>query len=531
MTRFSWSAMAAFAAAFGLSASAMAQQQPLVAKARASEPARPGDTLDGSRIVNVPATGISFQSATAGSSPRTVSSKLGDIVSIADFAGCDATGAGDSTSCIQAALNSGALGVFVPQGTWKFSTLTLPKIAGFNFYGMGPSSVLLQTGAGIRFAPQATDVFNSQTSIHDLGFDGSAGTGNTIDTSFVQTLDLVNLYFKTVPTGYSSLFIAGNPRDGTYTHDIRAQNIRVYNVGRNVGKAGIELGPTAADSSIDRFIMDGTFTTQYAFLADRGAQSTVLLNSHPYNVSMNVVKLTENNNDFAFVGNVLDNSLGDIVSMTRANRTRFTDVWIEAINNGRNGVNLVGSFYTIFRNITFTLVNGRSTAASAIAESGGSSGNKLSGGNVSGSFANLFDLSGAGSYAVGIPGWNDYGQIYTLGGVAQTPQPQGSSTYLGANGSNANLVNTGWMVPLAGHVYSATIFTDATPARGQTFTFHLQKNGSTIGSATIGNGGFSATITLAAPVTVSEGDQISIHSVFSATSGPATPRYAVRLGG
>lgn len=166
----------------------------------------------------------------------------GFVASVLDY-GADATGATDSTTAIQAAINSGAVAVYVPPGAFKFSTLTIPDTKYFNLFGCGNASILVQTGAGIVWPTQTGDNYYSEGYIRDLAFDGTAGTSHTINTTYVGGLTLQNLYFNNVPVGYSSIYVNGFT--GHSTHDIRLSNIQVYS--STAGHSGIRFGQHALD--------------------------------------------------------------------------------------------------------------------------------------------------------------------------------------------------------------------------------------------------------------------------------------------
>ncbi|ACR28723.1 transporter [Burkholderia glumae] len=339
---------------------------------------------------------LQFQASLSGASGRSVASKLSDVVSILDFPGCDKTGVVDSTACIQAALNSGARTVYIPAGQYRESGLVLPQTVGFTLYGDGPNSVLIQTGGPIRYPTiSSNSTFDSHSTIRDLKFDGTAGTGNTIDTSYAQTLDLLNLAFNNVPVGYSSIKLDGNPTTGIYMHDVRAKNIRVYST--TAGKAGIELGAYASDSTIDGFIMNGGFIVNYCLYANVGAQTTMIQNSHPYNAAINVIRLAGNNNDFGFVGNTIDNALGDLFYVKGSARTRISSIWLEAIASGQRGLVLDASTNTNVMGISCEAAS--VTATSCVAEINGASANRVFAGQVdsASNYATPFNLNGTGS--------------------------------------------------------------------------------------------------------------------------------------
>jgi hypothetical protein len=109
---------------------------------------------------------VSFLQAGTGAVTRTVQSKLRDVVSVRDF-GAVGDGVTDDTAAIQAALNSGADRVFVPAGTYKFSTLTMP--ADFELIGDGIDVTIFSTttsGNAVSIAERNTfkDLTIQQTS-------------------------------------------------------------------------------------------------------------------------------------------------------------------------------------------------------------------------------------------------------------------------------------------------------------------------------------------------------------------------------
>jgi hypothetical protein len=479
------------------------------------------------------ASNLQYLGTATGASDRSASSGAGDGVSITDFSGCDKTGIADSTACIQAALNAGARSVYIPTGLWKFRALTMPKTVGFTLFGDGASSVLIQTGRGISWAVQKTFTFNSFNTIRDLSFDGTSGTGHTLSTQYVQTIDLRNLRFNNVPVGFSSLFLNGNPSDGTYMHDVRAMDIRVYN-GINHGRAGIELGALASDTLIDRFIMEAGFTTDYCLLASAGAQTTVLSNSHPYNALINVVKLSGSNNDFAFSNDVLDNAKGDIVYILNSISSRWNNVYIESVNPGFSGAILDNSYNHTFTNTAFGTIatGGNSLANAGVVETNGSGGNKFFGGSVDNpaKYAKAFALNGIGSFSTGFQQDTPLGFHGLLRGVTAAATPPNSVTNLGANGANAVFGNTAWRMDGVGRAYRAKATVDVTPAAGQNFTFNLRKNNTTIGTAVISNGSFTATITVPlGDQPFVDGDMLYIQEITSALSGSATPSYSIEI--
>ncbi len=97
----------------------------------------------------------------------------GSAANILDY-GADSTGATDSTTEIQAALNSGAKSVYVPSGTYLITALTITS-----------EMVVYGEGKLIRNAVASSPMINitvSNVDIDGLKVDG-AGAGSTSVTS------------------------------------------------------------------------------------------------------------------------------------------------------------------------------------------------------------------------------------------------------------------------------------------------------------------------------------------------------------
>lgn len=468
-----------------------------------------------------------FTQSLTGAVSRTVFGKLSDVVSVKDF-GATGNGTTDDTAAIQAALNSGALNVFFPAGTYYFTHLVMPTTIGLTLYGVGQTSQLKQYGTGISWPVLANNCFVCFHTIRNLGFDGTNGSGHTIDTTYTQNMDLMSLTFSNVPTGFASIKLNGNPTSSTFMHDVRVTDIKIYS--NTAGNAGIELGAFVSDSSIDRFIMNGNFVVNYCIYMDNGACTTLVSNSHPYNAKINVVYGAGNNNYMGWDGCTIDNAEADLFYLKGSIQNRFTNCFFEAVNAGYSAVVLDNSYNNNFSVSTFAVNS--AACVSCVREVNASSGNKIELATVNGSFTTPFNLTGAGSFAKSIQGYAPYGTIYNMLGVVSTALAQNTTTILGVNGANANTSNTAFPVPLTGYLMFANVEVDVTPAAGQTFTFNLQLAGTTIGTGTISNGGYSVTITPTAGLTyVTTGQQVAIQAVFSATSGSASPRYSITLNG
>lgn len=463
---------------------------------------------------------VGFLQNGTGAVSRTVASRLQDTVNVKDF-GAACNGTTDDSTAIQAALNSGASGVFVPQGTCVAANLTMPSTAGFVLYGAGSGSVLKQAG-GVNplIKWNQASIFYQQGYIRDLAFDGTNGANNTIDTTGVGGETLQNLYFNNTPTGYSSIYVNGAA--STYTHDMRLMNIQVYS--NLAGTAGVRFGPLTSDASLDGFIMNGNFAVQYGLYYDIGAQTIRVSNSHPYNAATNIAFLAGSNNQMAFNNVVFDNAHQDLVKASNSSNVTFSNCYFESIPSGYYGANLNSTAGFSFYNNIYA---GSSGALAAVKDDAGSSYTVVNGGSfpVVGNFTAPFSLSGTNSYALGLAGYNPLGTRTYFVGATTSAQAQNTTVSLGANGAQASANNTAWVAPNAGILTTAYVAVDSTPASGQTFTFNVKSGSTTLGTITINNGSFSGSLVLNS--FVSQYSQISIQSVFSAASGSANVRYAL----
>jgi len=90
---------------------------------------------------------VSYTPAGTGAVVTNVQAKLRETVSVKDF-GAVGDGVTDDTAAIQAALDSGAGGVYLPEGTYLFSTLTVNKNT--RLHGASTrTSILKHTGSAV----------------------------------------------------------------------------------------------------------------------------------------------------------------------------------------------------------------------------------------------------------------------------------------------------------------------------------------------------------------------------------------------
>ncbi|MDE1154419.1 MAG: glycosyl hydrolase family 28-related protein [Acidobacteriaceae bacterium] len=454
-----------------------------------------------------------------GAVTRTFQSKMRDVVSVKDF-GATGDGVTDDSAAIQAALNSGALSIYFPAGRYLAVNLIIPQTMYLVLHGDGMASVLVQKAGGklLSFPPTTTDNFYLQGLIKSLAFDGTNGTASIIDTSYAGGLTFKEIYINNVPVGHDGIYINGMPT--VYTHDVRIDGLQVYT--RTVGRAGLAFGPTASDSDVTAFIMNGNFATQYCMVLEAGAQTITLANSHPYNAAVNVLQMQGNNSQCSFNAVTLDNARSDIVSIVSGSNNLFVNCYMEAIPAGAHGVALTGCKVTQFQNCRF---DGAVGAAAAIAEDSNCNDTIVVSGAL-GTIANYvqpFLFYGNHSYATGIAAYNPLNMKFSFSGTTQVAQAQNTTQYLGVNGAQATASNTAFVVPVDAVLANVFIACDSQPATGQTFTFSVVDGVTVLGTLTLSHGQFSGTIAL--NKAVSSHDQISITSVFSATSGSSNVRY------
>lgn len=290
-------------------------------------------------------------------------------------------GSTDDTSAIQATLNIGNAW-YVPPGNYVFNGLTLPYVTSFDLGGCGQASVLVQKGAGISFANLPTGIFGSLATIHDISFNGLQGTNATLNMSFAQEFDLLNLYFTEVPSSNAALILNGNTNDGTYMHDCRVRGLRIYCGDSGNGNIGLHLGAYASDTLVTDFEMQAAFTCNYCVLAEAGAATTNFTDCHIYNARLNNVGYESGGgNGFTWTACRFDYALGQSFVANNSFNNMFANCYFEAITADNNGVVLTNSSQFIFENCSFTvLVNSAAYANGCITEIGSCQNNKIIGG-------------------------------------------------------------------------------------------------------------------------------------------------------
>ena len=166
------------------------------------------------------ATGVGSGTGTAQIS-RTVEAKLRETVSVTDF-GAVGNGVTDDTAAIQAAINSGAVEIYFPNGTYLVSSILIS--AACKLYG--PSTLQKNTVTG-------TSIFKIQS--NDVEIDGLTFNGASVDTlipstSFTDNAILVN--GTSTPNQYSNIKISNCTVNGVAGFGIRieyATNVQLQN--------------------------------------------------------------------------------------------------------------------------------------------------------------------------------------------------------------------------------------------------------------------------------------------------------------
>lgn len=459
------------------------------------------------------------------------SEEITSVVNVKDF-GAVGNGIADDTVALQAALNYvGTNGGtwYVPDGKFKFTALVMPTRTNVEFAGNGVSSILVQVGSGLTWP--GNSVIDVNQTMRDLAFDGTSGTGDTIDATGIGQIDFRSLFFNNIPVGFSSLYTTGSRVGGIYTHDVRLSDLRVYST--TAGHSFIRFGPTSSDGQLTFAHGNCGVTSSYCLYMDSGAVGWQISDFHVYNAAISVVHCAGFNSNFIWTNCRIEYAPGgDLMYLNNSSFNIFIGCWFNASFAGFSQVTLDESFGNVFMGCSFVNYN-VTGMISAVREINGSSDNSvlMAMSNALADYANIFDLSGAQSFARGLQNYAPYGTMQTLVGVAAAAQAQNSTAAYGPNGADAAPGNAVWAVPFNGQLLSATLAVDITPAAGQTFTFNILQNGSTVagGTLVVNHGGFGGTLKFDPPIQLTQGDELSIQSIFSATSGSASPRYNLNI--
>ncbi len=144
---------------------------------------------------------------------RTVESKLRDVVSVKDY-GAIGDGITDDTVSIQAALNSGAGGVYIPTGNYLVTSLSAR--ANTIIYGDGNDSILTASGTGnilvIAGVSGGTQITNVQ--VRNIKFQGlnnmtSGPLGCGVIVSYAVNITVDQCYFDSFGPGVADTSSGG----------------------------------------------------------------------------------------------------------------------------------------------------------------------------------------------------------------------------------------------------------------------------------------------------------------------------------
>lgn len=144
----------------------------------------------------------------SGAAARTISSKLKDIVSVADFTGADSTGLLDSTGAFLSA-ESVSDKVYVPDGLWKVDSkqITLAK-----YYG--PGKLHTKTGSVIALETNVLGSHYVMRRIMEPFYGFNDGTTNTEIYAGAQYTPQGLAYHKDPVTGQERIFISQSVGSG-----------------------------------------------------------------------------------------------------------------------------------------------------------------------------------------------------------------------------------------------------------------------------------------------------------------------------
>ena len=215
--------------------------------------------------------------ATGSTTARTLATRFADQANILDF-GADATGATDSTSAIQAAVNTGNA-VYVPKGTYAIKNAITFSTPGQTIYGDGRrASIFTITNSGsLAFNLSAIGVF-----IISSGEEGPEFMD--IGMVFTQPDTTVRANLTTYPV---AIYAVDQPR-------FTISNMAIFNATN-----GINMTGNSGGSFIDLLEMSAYGTG----ISIDGSMDTVRINRYhfwPFNMSSNQYSIFKTNPTRAF---------------------------------------------------------------------------------------------------------------------------------------------------------------------------------------------------------------------------------------
>lgn len=204
---------------------------------------------------------VGYKRDEAGTVARTLKQKVGEIVSVRDWATCDGTA--DDTTGIQAAINalgSGGGTVWVPPGTCRVSSISLGNA--ITLAGQGRQSILKRVaGTGTNLLTAAG---KNKVTITNLTVDGTGATGMPANIYIAGSHDVavegiwsinaaghgISLQSGTDAASHSKSIVRGNVVTGAGLYGIEAKDSSRVQIENNAvsqsGGAGINVyGSTA----------------------------------------------------------------------------------------------------------------------------------------------------------------------------------------------------------------------------------------------------------------------------------------------
>lgn len=210
--------------------------------------------------------GTFLQSGT-GAVSRTAMAKMGEIVSLKDFAGVDPTGASDSSTGIKAAANASNQ-ILVPDGTYLISNIT--GISNIKFIGNKKTSIF-------KHMANATDHMLECSG--DVEFDGITIDGNKAN----QTGRYGGVYFDGDNLTVTNCIIKNTVAAGLYIQNCQTADI-THNQFLDIAEHGGSPNETAfgiympkADNDINIHIIDNKFINSVPTGGDDLAPSGIFI--------------------------------------------------------------------------------------------------------------------------------------------------------------------------------------------------------------------------------------------------------------
>lgn len=209
--------------------------------------------------------------AGAGAVARTVQTKLRESVSVKDF-GAVGDGVTDDTAEVQAAIDSGALSIYLPTGTYLCGVLTLANNVCLHGDGLG-SILKVKNSIGTDFL-----VITGKTGVRlrDFKIDGNEANqtaGNVIFGTGVNDLECNNI---TVVDPYRWAFAFYGSSDNLRFHACHSVNGRA-GADANSVVAGFLFGASGTSSPATNVFVEGcssvsTASFRNGFMSDYGSQ-------------------------------------------------------------------------------------------------------------------------------------------------------------------------------------------------------------------------------------------------------------------